>query len=79
MQQEFIYKLIIPVNHVQLELGLNKELRSGPSRSCAHEAMGEDGAQQAEPHCAKSQEGRWEQGTGGGWCQPQSLFWLQQF
>lgn len=35
MQQEFIYKLIIPVNHVQLELGLNKELRSGPSSSYA--------------------------------------------
>lgn len=38
MQQEFIYKLIIPVNHVQLEVGLNKELRSGPSSSCAQEA-----------------------------------------
>lgn len=38
MQQEFIYKLIIPVNHVQLELGHNKELRSGPASSCAHEA-----------------------------------------
>lgn len=40
MQQEFIYKLIIPVNHVQLELGLNKELRSGPSSSYAQAAWG---------------------------------------
>lgn len=61
MQQEFIYKLIIPVNHVQLELGLNKELRSGPSSSYAQEAWEGDGPEQAGPHYTKSQEGRWEQ------------------
>lgn len=38
MQQEFIYRLIIPVTHVQLELGCNEELGSGPARVHAHEA-----------------------------------------
>lgn len=78
MQQEFIYKLIIPVNHVQLESGLNKELRGGPSNSCAHAAWGGDGPGQVGPHCAKSQEGRWKQGMEDGLCQPWGLFWLQQ-
>lgn len=55
MQQEFIYKLIIPVNHVQLELGFNKELRSASSRSYAQAAWEGDG-----PYCPKSQEGRWK-------------------
>jgi len=76
MQQEFIYKFIIPVNHVQLELGLNTELRGGPSNSCAHEAWGGDGPGQVGPHCTKSQEGRWEQGMGDGSCQPWGLVWL---
>lgn len=38
MQQEFIYRLIIPVTHVQLELGCNELLGSGPARDHAHEA-----------------------------------------
>lgn len=38
MQQEFIYSLIIPVTHIQIELGCNKELGSGPARDCTHEA-----------------------------------------
>lgn len=38
MQQEFIYRLIIPVTHIQLDLGCNKELGSGPAKDCAHEA-----------------------------------------
>lgn len=76
MQQEFIYKFIIPVNHVQLELGLNTELRGGPSNSCAHEAWGGDGPGQEGPHCAKSQEGRWDQGMRDGSCQPWGLVWL---
>lgn len=62
MQQEFIYKLIIPMNHVQLELGLSKELRSGHSSSYAQEAWEEDGPEQAGPHYTKSQEGRWSSG-----------------
>ena len=76
MQQEFIYKFIIPVNHVQLALGLNTELREGPSNSCAHEAWGGDGPGQVGPHCTTSQEGRWEQGKGDGSCQPWGLVWL---
>lgn len=38
MQQEFIYSLIILVTHIQLELGCNEELGSGPARDHAHEA-----------------------------------------
>lgn len=44
MQQEFIYRLIIPVTHGQLELGCNEEPGSGPAKDCAHEAW-EDGSQ----------------------------------
>lgn len=44
MQEEFIYGLIIPVTHGQLELGCNEELGSGPARDCAHEAW-EDASQ----------------------------------
>ena len=64
MQQEFIYKLIIPVNHVQLELGLNKGLRSGPSSSCAHEAMGRGWARTS--RASRCPEPRGQMGTGNG-------------
>lgn len=77
MQQEFICKLVIPVNPVQLERGLHETLSSGPAGSCAHEAQRGDGPEQAGPRGTQSQEGRWEQWMGGGSCQPWSLFWLQ--
>lgn len=61
-QQEFIYKLIIPVTHVQLGLGCNKELGSGPASKCAHEAG--KAVSQDQPHHTRSQEGRWEEWRG---------------
>lgn len=49
MQQEFICKLVIPVNPVQLERGLQEMLSSGPAGSCVHEAQRGDGPEQAGP------------------------------
>lgn len=75
MQQEFIYKFIIPVNHVQLELGLNTELRE-VLQTAVPMKLGEGDGPGTNSHCAKSQEGRWEQGMGDGLCQPWGLVWL---
>lgn len=43
MQQEFIYKLIIPVTHVPSELGYNKGLKSRPSGNWGGPGPGQAG------------------------------------
>lgn len=63
-QQEFIYKLIIPVTHIQLGLGCNKELGSSPASDYAHGAWGRCEPGLAGPHHTQSQEGRWEEWKG---------------